>query len=412
MPQFRYKAIDTRGKIVSGSLVTNNQQELAERLRRSGLELLKARSLSSKSGFESLTTLQFGRVSRVELIEFSNNMGVMLRAGVSLVDALSELREDQGNRYFKNILDSTIQQLESGDPLNRALKKHPRVFSDIYCNIIEIGENTAKLDNVFLDLARHLKRIDSLVKNARKAMIYPVTVLVLLIGISVFFLVKLFPTMFGMLTAFDVKEIPPMTAGFLWLSNFFQDNLLWIFIGVILFFLSIYLLRKFKPTRYYFDWLEIRLPYIKGFFLQLRMATFARYLSMLQFAGVDILKSMDLAIQSINNIVLERLLMHSRRRIMEGNSLSSTLRGGSIIPNMVVRMIGVGEAAGTLPEQLEFVANYYDEGLERKIAVALAVMEPLMILVLAAMALSLIIAMFQPMYEIISGGFQMYVDQQ
>jgi len=411
MPQFRYKAINTRGKIFSGSLVANNQQELAERLRRSGLELLKARSLSSKSGFESLATFQFGRVSRFELIEFSNNMGVMLRAGVPLLDALSELREDQGNRYFKNILDSTIQQLESGDPLNRALKKHPRVFSDIYCNIIEIGENTAKLDNVFLDLARHLKRIDSLVKNARKAMIYPVTVLVLLIGISVFFLVKLFPTMFGMLAAFDVKEIPPMTAGFLWLSNFFQDNLLWIFIGVILFFLSIYLLRKFEPTRYYFDWLEIRLPYIKGFFLQLRMATFARYLSMLQFAGVDILKSMDLAIQSINNIVLERLLMHSRRRIMEGNSLSSTLRGGSIIPNMVVRMIGVGEAAGTLPEQLEFVANYYDEGLERKIAVALAVMEPLMILVLAAMALSLIIAMFQPMYEIISGGFQMYVDQ-
>lgn len=412
MPQFRYKAIDTRGKIFSGRLVANNQQELVERLRRSGLELLKARSLSSKSGFESLATFQFGRVSRVELIEFSNNMGVMLRAGVSLVDALSELREDQGNRYFKNILDSTIQQLESGDPLNIALKKHPRVFSDIYCNIIKVGENTAKLDNVFLDLARHLKRIDSLVKNARKAMIYPVTVLVLLIGISVFFLVKLFPTMFGMLTAFDVKEIPPMTAGFLWLSNFFQDNLLWIFIGVVLFFLSIYVLRNFEPTRYYFDWLEIRLPYIKGFFLQLRMATFARYLSMLQVAGVDILTSMDLAIQSINNVVLERLLMHSRRRIEEGNSLSSTLRGGSIIPNMVVRMIGVGEASGTLPEQLEFVANYYDEGLERKIAVALAVMEPLMILILAAMALSLIIAMFQPMYEIISGGFQMYVDQQ
>lgn len=405
---FSYKAIDNNGKIVRGKRVANNEQELAERLRQSGLEMLRAKQVSSRSIFDSLQNFHLGSVSRIELIEFSNNMGVMLKAGVPLVDALLELREDQGNRYFKNVLDSIIEQVEGGDRLNAALKKHPRVFPEIYSNIIEIGENTGRLDNVFFDLARHYKRIDDLTKNVQKAMIYPITVLLVLVGVSVFFLVKLFPTMFTMLTAFKVKELPMMTKGFMRLSSFFQNNFLWIILGIFFFIVIIYILRKIRTTRYFFDWMELRLPYIRGFYLQLRMATFARYLSMLQSAGIDIIRSLDLATQSINNLILERLLKHSRKRILEGNSLSATLRGGAIIPNMVVRMIGVGEAAGTLPQQLEFVANYYDEGLERKIAVALAVLEPLMILVLAAMVLSLIAAMFQPMYGIFTDIFKMY----
>lgn len=408
MPQYHYKAIDNKGKIVRGKRVANSQQELAERLRFSGLELLKSRLVSSESIIDALQNFQLGSVSRIELIEFSNNMAVMLKAGVPLVDGLLELREDQGNRYFKNVLDSIVEQVEGGDRLNRALKKHPRVFPEIYANIVEIGENTGRLDSVFFDLARHYKRIDDLTKNVQKAMIYPITVLLILIAVSVFFLVKLFPTMFTMLTAFNVEDLPAMTTGFMWLSSFFQNNLLWILIGIFLFFTLIYVLRKIKTTRYFFDWLELRVPFVRGFYLQLRMATFARYLAMLQSAGIDIIRSMDLATQSVNNLILEGLLKHSRKRILEGNTLSATLRGGAIIPNMVVRMIGVGEAAGTLPEQLEFVANYYDEGLERKIVMALAIMEPLLILVLAVMVLSLIAAMFQPMYGIFTDIFKIY----
>jgi type II secretory pathway component PulF len=117
---------------------------------------------------------------------------------------------------------------------------------------------------------------------------------------------------------------------------------------------------------------------------------------------------MELATQSVHNLVIERLLEHSRQRIEEGKSLSETLRGGTLIPHMVVRMISVGETSGTLPEQLEFVANYYDEVLERRIAMALAVIEPVLILILAGMTLSLIFALFQPMYGIFTDVFKMY----
>ncbi len=408
MAEYAFKAIDARGSIINGRRAANDEFELAAILRRSGLELLRARPVSSVRLFRSLQGVQFGRVSRMEVIEFSNNMGVMLKGGVPLAEALRELREDQGNRYFKSILDRVLVQIEGGAPLHAALQSHPRVFPAIYANIVEIGENTGRLDSVFFDLRKHFKRIEDLTKNARKAMIYPSAVLIILIAVSVFFLVQVFPTMFNMPTAFKVEKLPPMTSAFLWLSTLLQTHYLELSIGAVAFVVGIHILRRIKTTRYYFDWLELRLPYIRGFFLQLRMATFARYLAMLQSAGVDIVRSMELATQSTHNLVLERLLQHSRQRIMEGKALSETLRGGTLIPNMVVRMISVGETAGTLPEQLEFVADYYDEVLERRIAVALAVMEPLLILVLAGMTLSLIIALFQPMYGIFTDVFKMY----
>ncbi|MBW2368687.1 MAG: type II secretion system F family protein, partial [Deltaproteobacteria bacterium] len=346
MPQFSYKAADTHGKVFSGTRVASSREELADILKRSGMDLLNAKPVSSKPFFQIFQKLQFGGVTRVELIEFSNNMGVMLKAGIPLVDALVELREDQGNKYFKGILDSVIESIEGGEPFNRALKKHPRCFPAIYANVIEIGENTGRLHTVFFNMSHHLKRIESLNNNARKAMIYPVTVLTILIAVSIFFLVKVFPTMFKLLDAFNVTDYPLMTRSFLWLSTFLQNNLLWVLLGMIAFVFSIYLLRRIETSRRIFDWLELRTPYFSGFFMQLRMAIFARYLSMLQSSGVDIIKSMDLATQSVNNLILESILKDSRRRIMEGNTLSATLRGGSLVPNMVVRMISVGEAAG------------------------------------------------------------------
>ena len=146
MPQFSYKATDSHGKIVKGQRSANSPQELAVRLRRSGMELLTAKAVSTTSLFESFQGIQFGSVSRTELIEFSNSMGVMLKAGVPLVEALVELREDETNRYFKNILDDIVEQVEGGDPLNKAIKKHSRAFPEIYSNVVEIGENTGQLD--------------------------------------------------------------------------------------------------------------------------------------------------------------------------------------------------------------------------------------------------------------------------
>ena len=408
MPTFAYKALDKQGQIVKGRYEVQNRSELDMRLHRRGLEALAVREVNSQSLLDNIGNWNLGKVTRTELIEFSNNMAVMHQAGVPVVESLKEIKEDQENKYFKRILDSIIERIQGGDNISEAMKQFPKCFPMIYTNIIEIGERSGRLDTVFYELARSYKRIDDLIKNARKAMIYPTFVISVLIGVAAFFVVKVFPIITGFLVEFDIEELPPLTIGFMWLSNFVKAHWFLIVAGALFFLLLIYTLRKIKTTRYYFDWLELNLPYVKSFFLLLRMSFFSRYLAMLQSAGVDIIKSLDLSIPSTNNLVMEKLLKRSRERIMGGASLSATLRESRLIPNMPVRMIAIGEAAGTLPEQLDFVANHYDEILERKIAFYLAIVEPLLILVLAAMVLSLIGALFQPLYGIFTEIFSMY----
>lgn len=410
MTDYIYKAVDTRGRVIKGTRIANGIAELELRLRRSGLELLVARESSPKGSirFFSELGMRLGSVKRQELIEFSNNMGVMLKAGVPLMDALIELREDQENRFFKGMLDTVVEEVSAGDPLNASMRKKPKCFPPLYASIIEIGENTGRLDTAFFDLAKHYKRIDDLNKNARKALIYPSFVVAVLFLVAIVFLGKVFPVIFSMFDEFNITDLPPVTRVFVALSNIVENNWQLIVLGILIFIVLIYYLRRVKRTRYYFDWLEINIPYVKGFFLQLRMAFFARYLSMLQSAGVDILRSLELAIQSINNLVLQKILKVSRDRVEGGTPLSSTLKENRFIPNMVVRMISVGEAAGTLPEQLEFVADYYDEGLERKIAFALALMEPILIVLLAGVAMALVMAVLLPAYNILNQVFGGY----
>lgn len=409
MADYIYKAVDTNGKVIKGSRLANSIAELEFRLRRGGLELLDARESSPNRGIRFFRDLglKLGRVSRQELIEFSNNMGVMLRAGVPLMDAIIELREDQENRFFKGILDTIIEDVSAGNPLHESMRKRSSCFPPLYASIVEIGENTGRLDTVFFELETHYKRIEDLNKNARKALIYPSFVVAVLFLVAIVFLGKVFPVIFSMFEEFDT-DLPMVTRVFVSLSNIVKNNWGLVIAGILIFIVLIVILRKIPRTRYYFDWLELNIPYVKGFFLQLRMAFFARYLSMLQNAGVDILKSLDLSIQSINNMVLQKLLGISRQRVEGGISLSSTLKENRFVPNMVVRMISVGEMAGTLPDQLEFVADYYDEGLERKIAFALALMEPILIVVLAGVAMALVMAVLMPAYDIVSSVLSDY----
>lgn len=409
MPEFVYKAIDAQGRIIRGRRNANSVSELELSLQRNGLELLTAREVSKGVLGQIGRLLSIGRVRRSELIEFSNNMQVMLTAGVPLVDAMMELRSEQSNRFFARVIDQLIEDVQSGENLKRAMDKWPGCFPPLYANVIEIGENTGRLDSVFGDLVLHYKRVDDLQKNARKAMIYPFFVLLTLIFVAIVFLGKVFPVIFRMFEEFQIKELPAVTRLFLSLSHFIQDSWLLIIGAIILFFVLVTILRRIRPTRRWFDWLEINLPIVSPFFLQLRMAFFTRYLSTLQKAGVDILRSLELASHSINNLVLEDIIERTRKDVEEGMHLSDALKSnGRMIPNMVIRMISVGEAAGTLPEQLDFVATYYDEGLERRIAILLALMEPLLIILMAGVGLALVMAILLPMYEFLGQIFSRY----
>ena len=401
MPDYAYKAADATGKIISDTRFANSEQELTAGIRAAGLHLVEFKEARTLTFIKYLQEFQVGGISRRDLIEFSNNMGVMFRAGVPLINALDEIRQDMENKAFKKVLGQVIMDIEAGDALHEAMANRPKQFPALYVNVIQIGESTGSLDTVFFDLARHYKRIDDLVRNVRKAMAYPIFVLIALLLASFVFLVMVFPPLFELLETFDV-ELPLITKIVMGVSTFLKDNWLLLLFAVILLIAGFIIARRYPKSKYYIDWTELNIPGLKTVFVQLRISFFMRYLSMVLSAGMDILRGLELAIDSVNNLVIQKMLRQAREHVIEGDLLSQALRRVRYIPNMVTRMVAIGEESGNMAEQMEYVADYYNEELERKISMALALLEPILLFCLAGLALSLVMGVLLPIYNLVS----------
>ena len=401
MPDYAYKAADANGAVVKGIKYANNERELAVSIKATGLHLLEANETKAQQFLKSLEGFSIGGISRRTLVEFSNNMGVMFRAGVPLINALDELRQDQDSKFFQKVLAGIIADIQSGDSLADAMGKRPGVFPKLYVSVVQIGANTGGLDRVFFDLARHYKRIDDLVKNVRKAMAYPAFVVVALIVAAFVFLTLVFPPLFQLLEDFKVP-LPMVTRVVMAVSSALRDHWLLFLVGLVVLVGGFFTARKFPTTKYYIDWVELNFPGIRNVFIQLRLAFFMRYLSMVLTAGMDILRGLELAIESVNNMVIQEGLRAAREKVIGGEFLSKALRQLPFIPNMVSRMISIGEEAGNLPDQMEYVADYYNEELERRIAMALTLLEPILLFLLAGLALALVMGVLLPLYNLVS----------
>ena len=388
--------------VIKGVRSASSDAELAAQLNQSGLHLLESRQAYFKGVNSLWGILNFGTVSRRDLIDFSNNMGVMLRAGVPLIQCLSEIHEDMDNYTFKKVIKSLIDNITAGDSLNEAMARAPSTFPEIYVNVIAIGEETGLLDNVFFDLARHFKRIDDLILQTRKAFIYPSFVILALILAAYVYLSMVFPLLFSLLEQFDVK-LPLITVIMQSVSDFMHVWWPFVFAAIILLLVLFIISRRWNTVRLWFDWCELNLPGIKKVFVQLRMAFFMRYMSILMGAGINTLRGLELAIKSMNNLVLQRIMTGCLHDVTAGSMLSDAFRKRKIVPRMVIRMIAVGEEAGNVSQQMEYVADQYEEDLTRRISWAMAIMEPVLIFMLAAMALALIMGILLPIYDLVSG---------
>ena len=401
MPDYSYKAADPLGKIKSGVRFANSVNELRENLRLVGYSLISSSQGRGSVIIEALKGIQLGGITRAQLIEFCTNMAVMLNAGVPLVSVLNELREDASTGYLQVVIGDILENITAGDSLYQAMEKRPRDFDTLFINLIKIGEETGQLSEIFLNIAKHYKRIDDLIRNVRKAMLYPAFVLVALLLAAFVFLTMVFPPLFTMLNQFEV-ELPMITKIVMGVSSSLKDFWVVYIGGSALLVVLVIILRKYKPTRYWFDWFEIKTFFIRNVFLQLHMTFFLRYLALMLTAGVDILRGLDLSARSVTNLVVQKELLGCRQRIIEGAMFSQSLRQIRFIPNTVIRMVAVGETSGNLPEQMDYLANVYNERLERVIGVALAMLEPILVFTMAGLALSLIMGVLLPLYNMIS----------
>ncbi|MEA3333584.1 MAG: type II secretion system F family protein [Pseudomonadota bacterium] len=400
MPEFAYKAANAEGSIIKGSQIAPDEVQLAARLKSQGLFLIEARQDKLKQFLNRIDDFAVGSLSRRDLVEFSNNLSVMLRAGVPLVRSLDELGSDSENKILRKSLKKIVNDIMTGDGFSQALTKSG-AFPKLFVNLAEIGEQSGNLDRTLSDMAIHYKKIDALIRNVRKALIYPCFIMLALFLAAYVFLAKVFPPLFELLTQFEVP-LPTVTKVIMAISESFQASGHWYALAIVLFIVFIFVMRSRDETKCYLDWVEFNLPPLGKLFIQMRMAFFMRYMALISNAGIDLIRGIKMSLLSINNLVFQETMERARQKIIEGSLFSDALRESRYVPRMTIRMIAVGEESGSLPEQMNLVAEYYSEDLERKIETALTMLEPMLLFAMGGLALALVMGILLPLYNLVS----------
>ncbi|KPK36889.1 MAG: hypothetical protein AMK70_00705 [Nitrospira bacterium SG8_35_1] len=402
MPFFAYKAVNNDGRVIRGTVEKPDIDLAYDNVTSSGLHVLTIQESSSVLDFYT-RRLRIWSVKRPEIIEFAKNLSVMVRSGMPLMTSISDMAESVDNRKFAERLHDIKRTVELGSSFSSALGNHNDIFPEIFINLIAVGEETGRLDESLSDIALHLQRMEDLKSAITRALMYPVFALVGTLGALLFWLIYVLPKMSALFTSMDV-ELPAITQNLILASNF-SKNYWYIYILLPLFFyIILVLLSKKEATKYYIDSAKLKLPVIRLIVHNKLLALFAEQLRILMSAGVTIDRSLDIMINVIDNVVFKRALLDTREKIMLGSMVSEALKGHrGLFPNMVMRMIAIGESTGDLNEQLNYLSEYFLDKLDDISNKLGKMIEPLVILVIGGMFMIIILGLLSPIYDLISG---------
>jgi type IV pilus assembly protein PilC len=317
-----------------------------------------------------------------------------------MVQCLDILSAQMDKPVFKKIVTEVMSDVESGTTLAEALNKHA-CFSDLYVNMVDAGEAGGILDVILNRLAVYLEKADALVRKIRGAMTYPAIVFLVAAGATIFMLMFIIPTFAQMFTDFG-GELPLPTRIVMGLSDFLRANwylLLGVLIGALV------ALRRYYKTehgKYRIDKMLLNLPVLGSVIRKGAVARFTRTLGTLVASGVPILNGLEITARTAGNKVVEEAVMNTRVSISEGNTIADPLKESGVFPPMVVQMIGVGEQTGALDEMLDKVADFYDSEVDTAVSALTSIIEPVMIVVMGVIVGGMLIAMYLPMFRLIS----------
>ena len=400
MASFAYTAINAEGLELFGELNAPDVQAAREQLRVRGLLAQELRERPS-AGEEGVRTT-FKKVKPKSLQIFSRQFATMIEAGLNVVSALVILEEQTDDKYLAAVTSELRADVEGGLLLSQAMARHPKVFSRLYVSMVEAGEAAGILDQVLDRVAFQIEKETQIKRRVKGAMIYPTVVLVfatlVLIGMLMF-LVPVFVNIFDQLGG----QLPTLTQWVVNASDFLRSRFYIVFpvIG-----LAIFGIRKYKrtePGRQLWDRIKLRIPMKIGqVVLKVTMARFSRTLSTLVAAGVDIIKALEITAQTSGNWVVEQALGEVRARVHEGVPIAQPLVENAVFPPMVSQMVKIGEETGELEKMLAKIADFYEDEVDASIQSLTSIVEPIMMLLVGLMVGVIIIAMYLPMFKMLS----------
>ncbi len=405
MPVYAYRGLNQAGGAVKGIIDADNPKGARFKLRRSGVfptELTEQHREEPKTrtqeGAFNLSRY-FERMAPQELALLTRQLSTLVGAGLPLVDCLSALIEQVETPRTKRILSQIREQVTEGTSLADALKAHPRIFTDLYVNMVRAGEASGALDVVLLRLADYTENYAMLRDKVRTALTYPT--LMAIVGTSIlFFLLSYVVPKVTKIFAENKAALPMMTTVLLAVSGFLADYW-WLVVGVIIIAgIGVRLSIRTPAGRLRYDRYVLSIPYVGKLLKKVALARFSRTLATLLTSGITLMQSLDIVKNVVSNTVLSKAIEEARASIREGQSIAPPLKKSGLFPSMLIHMIAVGEKSGELEQMLSKAADAYDNEVSSSVTALTSILEPVMILIGGAVVLFIVLAILLPIFEL------------
>jgi len=394
MPSFSYVAREAgSGKEIRNSLEAQNEQEAVAALLNKNLLVM---SIQEKIGKKGKTA--GGTVALADLVVFTRQLATMIDAGLAMVQSLQALAEQTTNKVMRDTIKDICTRVEGGDSFSEALGKHPKTFSRLYVCMVAAGERGGLLSEILSRLATYLENTAKLRKKVKSAMMYPVAVTVVAIGITIFLLVKVVPVFGEVYSGFGSK-LPAPTQALIDLSNFVQSYLLYMIFaagGAVYGWLA--WLKTPKGLEFW-DSTRIRLPIFGVIAHKICLARFTRTLASLIRSGIPILEVLQIVSNTVGNVVMEKAIRVAAGDIERGEGISAALGKHPVFPVMIIRMVTAGEQTGKIENMLERISDFLDDEIETTLSGLTSLIEPLLIVFLGVTVGGIAICMFLPIFK-------------
>lgn len=394
MAEFQYRVITPEGKEKKGTMEGKSIEQVTGVLKAQKNVILSVSEASLMS--RDINFSLGGRVSARDYSIFCRQFVSIISAGVSIINALEMMRDQTENRTLKKALGEVYEDVSKGESMAGAMKKHSKVFPSMLCNMVEAGEASGSMEVAFERMAVQFEKENKLKQSVKKAMIYPIVLLVVMVGVLFLMMIWVIPNFMGMFAELDT-ELPPITQAVVNMSDFVIAKW-WLILLAVAAAIALFKAYAASPSgKFVLGGIALKIPVFGKLQTKSECARLGRTLCTLLGAGVPMMDAIEITGRSMENVHYKKAMMDAKDQVMRGMALSRPLKTCGLFPPMVVHMVSIGEETGNIETMLENVANYYEDDVQVATEQVMALMEPMIIVVMAIVVGVLIMAIMQPM---------------
>jgi type IV pilus assembly protein PilC len=392
MPSYNYSSVNERGRTIRGAMVAENEIDLESRLKELGLDLVRYRVAKTKTGGRK-------RIKLKDMIILCLHLEQLSRAGVPIHEALADVRDSSESPRLRDIMTDVLEKVKTGSTLSQAFAGYPRVFNEVFIGLVAAGEKNGNLTESFVHMSQHMKWTGELRRKVKKALAYPIVLLVVMSAVIAILMIFVVPKLVKFIMDQGFK-IPFHTKALIWTSRLFENY--WYIIFGVPIGLSILLgifYRTSESFAYRFDNFMLHLPVIGSTMRKINLARFTHFFSVMFKSGIDIPDALIAARNVVGNRVIKESVEIVHRSIVEGNSLTSSLRISAQFPTLVIRMFKVGEDSGNMNDALDNIKFFYDREVNDAVDGMVGLIQPILTAVMGGLIFWVIAAVFGPLYQ-------------